>query len=194
MPTITSTPVQVPSNGQYLQFTNQTNPFYVEIGSNLYQVLFSGQGTSPANKIGIFKRAAASVGGPWTEKDAANSPDQGLQSGYGVVSINGTVITICYLQTNQFALRICQFDTATDTYEAPGPVFNLANPISRFAFVERSDSTFVVVAASVFRTFYLTYSGGAWGSATENIISLSGGLVLGGVIDSSDRIHLLWNT
>lgn len=191
MATITSTPVQVPSNGQYTQFTNQQNPFYVEIGANLYQVLFSSQGTSPANKIGIFKRAVTSVGGAWAEQDAAHSPDQGNQSGYGMVSVSGTTITVAYLQTGQVNLVRCTFDTTTGLWGTPSSAFVLPQAVSYFAFVQRSDSVYVVIAATTFRLYYLTSSGTGWSARTE--VLPSGGNVLSGVVDTSDNIHFLFN-
>lgn len=194
MPTITSTPVQV-GDGHWIQFKNQQNPFYVEVGSNLYQVLFTGTGISPSatttNRLGIFKRVAASVGGAWTEQDSSNTPDPGMQSGYGVVSVKGTVISICYLMVYQFDLKIVTYDTATDTWGMAGADYRLAYPLFRFAFVQRSDDIYVVVAGSPFRLYYLTYSAGAW--STQNDLLLEGGNVADGVIDASDRIHIVFN-
>lgn len=191
MPTINTTPVQVPSDGKSVQLSTQSAPFYVEIGSSLYQVLFSAQGTSPARTIGIFKRATASVGGPWTEMDAAGSPDQGNQSGYGVVSIKGTVITVAYLQVGQLNLRFAAYDTATDTWGSPSAIVVLPQSVFRFVFVQRSDNTYVVIAATTFRTYYLTNTAGVWSARTE--ILPSGGNIVAGVIDSADRIHYLFN-
>lgn len=196
MATINTTPVQVPSNGRYNQFSNQENPFYVEIGSSLYQILFSAQGPTLTRSVGIFKRASANVGGAWVEKDAAHSPDQGNQSGIGCVSVKGTVITIAYILFATTALRLCSFDTATDTYGTPGDTTTLpdylAVPSFHFCFVQRSDDTFVVVAAAQFYTYYLTNIAGVWGTATS--VLAVGGVVCCGVIDGSDRIHLALTT
>ncbi len=196
MATINTTPVQVPSNGRYNQLSNQENPFYVEIGSNLYQVLFSAQGPTLTRAVGIFKRASAAVGTAWVEKDAANSPDQGNQSGVGCVSVNGTVITIAYTIYGTAQLRLCSFDTATDTWGTPGDTVVLPDPLSvplfHFAFVQRSDDTFVIVAAAQFYLYYLTNIAGVWSAATS--ILATGGIVCGGVIDATDTIHLVVST
>ncbi len=191
MPTINTTPVQVPSNGRYNQFSNQENPFYVAVGTDLYQILYSNQGPTPTRAVGIFKRASSTVGAAWTEKDAANSPDQGNQSGLGCVSVKGTVITIAYLTTS-VTLRLCTFDTATDTWGAPGDPVTLpdfiAIPSFHFAFVQRADDTYVIVASAQFYIYYLTNIAGVWGTATS--VLPIGGIVCCGVIDSTDTIHL----
>lgn len=190
MPTIASTPVQIPPDGKWTQFTNQKNPFYVEIGSSLYTVLFSAQGTSPAAKIGVFRRAAADVGGAWAEQDASHSPAQGSQSGIGCVSVKGTVISVAYLQTGATVLAICTYDTATDTWGTASATFTLPQAVSRFAFVQRSDNVYVVLAATIFRIYYVTYSG-TWGTRTD--LLPSGGNVVDAVIDSTDQTHVLLN-
>ncbi len=111
------------------------------------------------------------------------------------MSVNGTVITIAYILFASTALRLCNFDTSTDTWSAPGDTTILpdwpatANFPIRFCFVQRSDDTFVIVAAAQFFTYYLTNTAGVWGTATS--ILPIGGIVCGGVIDTSDRIHLL---
>ncbi len=196
MPTINTTPVQVPSNGRYNQYQNQDNPFYVKVGTSLYQVLFSAQGPSVPRAVGIFKRTANAVGTAWTEKDAANSPDQGNQAGIGCVSVNGTVITIAYILFASTALRLCSFDTSTDTWGTPGDTTTLpdflATPSFHFCFVQRSDDTFVVVAAAQFYTYYLTNIAGVWGTATS--VLPIGGVVCCGVIDSTDTIHIAIST
>jgi len=196
MPTINTTPVQVPPNGRYNQYSNQENPFYVEIGSSLYQILFSAQGPTVTRSVGIFKRASAAVGSSWVEKDAANSPDQGNQAGIGCVSVNGTVITVAYILFASTALRLCSFDTSTHTWGTPGDTTTLPDflsvPSFHFAFVQRSDDTFVIVAAAQFYTYYLTNIAGVWGTATS--ILPIGGVVCCGVIDSTDTIHLALTT
>ncbi len=196
MATITTTPVQVPSNGRYNQFSNQDNPFYVNVGTDLYQVLFSAQGPSVPRAAGIFKRTANAVGTAWIEKDAANSPDQGNQAGIGCVSVNGTVITIAYVLFASTALRLCSFDTSTDTWGSPGdttvlPDF-IAVPSFHFCFVQRSDDTFVIVAAAQFYTYYLTNIAGVW-SAAISVLPI-GGIVCCGVIDATDTIHIAIST
>ncbi len=195
MPTINTTPVQVPSNGRYNQFSNQENPFYVAVGTDLYQILFSAQGPMITRSVGIFKRASAAVGGSWVEQDAANSPDQGNQSGIGCISVKGTVITIAYL-TVAVTVRLCTYDTATDTWGTPGNTVTLpdfiAVPSFHFAFVQRSDDTYVIVACAQFYTYYLTNIAGVWGTATS--VLPIGGVVCCGVIDSTDTIHLALTT
>jgi len=193
MPVITSTPVQVaPPPGSFRQFASEVNPFLFKVGTSLYQVLVSAQGTGPAllRVLGIFK--STDNGNTWTEMDSANSPDQGNQSGYGVSLISGGVITSAYLKTGQTVMLRCDFDTATDRWGTPSSAITVPFTLTTFCFLRRSDGTLVVVAGSNAHIYYFTSSGAGWSGIT-NLLG-SGGQVFIGVIDSTDTIHLLLNT
>ncbi len=192
MATIITTPAQIPVDGKATPPSSQVTPYYCEIGSDLYQVLYSSQGTSPENSLRILKRAAADINGAWVEKDATHSPDQGNQSGSLTVSVKSTTISIAYLQTGNLNLRVVTFDTTTDLWGSPGPIFVLPATTAKFVFVQRSDNTYVVVGAWAFRIYYITYAAGTW-SSLVNVLT-SGGAMVQGVIDSSDRIWFLINT
>jgi hypothetical protein len=195
MATITSTPVQIPSDGQALQFSSQVNPFYAEVGSSLYQVLYSNQGTSPAKSVHMLKRATATTGGAWVEQDVSHSPDVGHQTGVASVSVLGTTIAICYLilVNNTFGnppipyFKICEYDTLTDTWGTPTAQIILPSLPQKFVFVQRSDLTYVVVGGYAFRIYVITNTAGVWSSI--NFVRNPGGLIVNqGWIDSSNNI------
>jgi hypothetical protein len=177
-------PIQVAPVATYRQLLSG-NPSYFEVGTDLYQLLYSG------TAIGMFKRAVSDVGGTWIEQDAGGSPGRGIQTGIGSASLNGTIIAVCYLTTsgsipNAF-LTICEYDTATDTWGTPTAPIILPSAMQQFVFVQRSDLTYVVVGCYALRIYAITNTSGVWSSI--NYIRNPGGLILNqGWIDASDNI------
>lgn len=188
-----SAPVQV-GTAQYRPPVTGQGPYYFEIGSNLYQVLVSAQGGSPAGLIGVFKRAASDIGGTWTLMNASGSPDQGNQSGYFKATLDpsGTVIHVAYLTVGQVNVRIASYNTSTDTWGPPTVPLSVPSTLTTFAFVQRTDLTFVLVGGSISTFYYATNIGGIWGPVTA--IAPHATTVLDGVIDSANTIHVLFNS
>lgn len=183
--TATVLPYQIPSDSTYSQFLNGTTPTYFHVGTNLYCVLCN------AHTLGVFKRAAASAGGSWTLMDSSHSPDAGSQSRYAKVTINsgGTILAVAYLTTGQTSVKICTFNTGTDTWGTATAGVTVESPLTTFAFVQRSDNTFVVVGGGTNHLYYITNTGGTWSGPTN--LFLNPTKVIDGCIDSSDRIHFL---
>lgn len=196
MPTVTDPPVQVSaSDPEYRQSRQETNPFYFEIGSNLYQVLVAAQGSQ--RKLGIFKRATSSLQGAWTVQDAANSPDATHQLGYLYPILNGTTIYVFYILTSDNLFHMCTFDTLTDTWGAPtsGASFAGASGVfnRNFTAYQQSGGDFVVVFATSTNLYYATLSSGVW-SAITNIFSGTVSKLYSGVVDGADNFWFLMVT
>jgi hypothetical protein len=145
-----------------------------------------------ANRLGMFKRATASVGGAWAEMDSTHAPTS--QSGYGHALKSSTTIAVCYLPTGNTTAKIVEFDTGTDLWGTPTAALTLLSSLSTFAFVRRSDNTYVLVAGRASVVYYATNTAGTWSGTTILLTLASGIVVMGGVIDSSDRIWVLLNT
>ncbi len=161
-------------------------PFEFLVGGFFYQVLWNSGG-----RLGIFRRQA-SVGGSFTEIDATNAPT-GI-SGYGRATLRGTIIAVCYMLPGLTTVKIVEFNTVSSGWGIPTAALTLLATTATFAFEKRSDGTYVFVAGRPNVVYYATNTGGAW-SGTHILLTLGSGIVvLGGVIDSSDRIWLLLNT
>jgi prealbumin domain-containing protein len=185
-----SAPVQV-GGALYRPPLSGIGPYYFQIGSNLYQILCSSAGI-----IGVFKRAAANIGGSWTQMNTSGSPDQGNQSGYYKCTLDptGTKIQIAYLTTGQLNIKICSYNTVPDTFGPATGNLTVPSALSTFAFVQRSDLTFVIVAGapSVYPLYYVTNTGGLWGPIT--LLASNSHTVIDGIIDSFNTIHFIFNT
>lgn len=161
-------------------------PFEFLVGGFLYQVLWNS-----GNRLGMFRRQA-SVGGSFTEIDATNAPT-GI-SGYGRATLRGTVIAVCYMLPGLTTVKIVEFNTVSSGWGTPTASLTLLATTATFAFEKRSDGTYVFVAGRPNVVYYATNTGGTW-SGTHILLTLGSGIVvLGGVIDSADRIWLLLNT
>lgn len=203
MPTITATPVQVSNTPPYRQGggTNfgEHNPFYLQVGSNLYQVLAQTQ-TAANPRIGVFKRAVSDIGGAWVDQseglDSANSPDIGSQTGilhvFDDTALTGK-ICILYLLTGFTDLKIVEFDTATDTWGTPTASVTVQNFSQRWGFTRRSDGTYVVLGNRTGHLYYILNSGGTWGSITDTSLAVNSSIEQGGLLDSSDRSWVVVN-
>lgn len=188
----TNAPVQVSSDAQYRPFTPGIGPYEFKVGTNLYQVLVSAQGGSPEGKVGMFKRAIANVGGAWAEMNAAGSPDQGNQSGYGkaVLSVSGTIITVAYLVTGQLNLKLCSFNTMTDSWGSPTAAVTVESALGTFAFGQQPSGQYVIVAGGINHLYYITNLGGVW-SAIQNIFLNPRTTVYDGFVDSTGATHFV---
>jgi len=191
-----SAPIQV-GTAEYRPPTSGVGKYYFEIGANLYQVLVSAQGGSPQGLIGVFKRATSNIGGSWALMNATASPDQGNQSGYYKCTIDptGTVIQIAYLTVGQLNLKIASYNTVTDTWGTPTAALTVPLALSTFAFVQRPDFTFVLVAGAsgtLFPLYYALNTSGAWGPLT--LLASSNHIVLDGFLDASGTIYILFNS
>ncbi len=156
------------------------------VGGFLYQVLWNS-----GNRLGMFRRQA-SVAGAFTEIDATNAPT-GI-SGYGRATLRGTIIAVCYMLPGNTTVKIVEFNTVSSGWGIPTAALTLLATTATFAFEKRSDGTYVFVAGRPNVVYYATNTGGAW-SGTHILLTLGSGIVvLGGVIDSADRIWLLLNT
>ncbi len=161
-------------------------PFEFLVGGFFYQVLWNSGG-----RLGMFRRQA-SVGGSFTEIDATNAPT-GI-SGYGRATLRGTIIAVCYMLPGLTTVKIVEFNTVSSGWGIPTAALTLLATTATFAFEKRSDGTYVFVAGRPNVVYYATNTGGAW-SGTHILLTLGSGIVvLGGVIDSADRIWLLLNT
>jgi len=177
---------QVPSDTTYRALLSG-GKYEFHIGSYVYQVLFNSAG-----KLGVFRRAAASSGSAWTLMDSVHAP--GSLSGNGEVTQSGTTIAIAYLETGNVNMRIVEFETVTDTWGTPTIAKAMISSLATFAFVRRSDNTYVIVAGRPNTIYLVTNTGGLWSGFTILATLGSGATVLSGVIDSSDRIWPLINT
>ncbi len=177
---------QVASDPTYRAFLSG-GKYEFHIGAYVYQVLFNSAG-----KLGVFRRAAVSSGSSWTLMDAVHAP--GSLSGNGQVTQSGTTIAIAYLESGNSNMRIVEFSTVTDTYGTPTIAKAMLSTLATFAFVRRSDNTYVIVAGRPNTIYLVTNTGGLWSGFTILASLLSGAAVLSGVIDSSDRIWTLINT
>lgn len=202
MPVVTDVPVQISTDPTYRQAggTNfgELNPFYFKVGSNLYLLLAAVQ--TAEKRIGMFKRAVSDVQGTWTVQpnglDAANAPDSGSQSGrlqvFDDTAATGK-IAVLYLMTDLTSLKICEFDTNTDTWGTPTASVTVADLSNKWGFTRRSDGTYVVIGGRSGHLYYILNSGGVWGSITDTSLAASVGLLAGGLIDASDNSYVLLN-
>ncbi len=158
-------PIQVSSDAQFRQSASEINPYYLEVGTDLYQVLVASQGEA---KIGVFKRAKSDIEGTWADQpdglDDANSPDNTAQSGYLNVVKNGTKLAILYLLDDFVSLKIVEFETDTDTYGSPTSALTIPTSAGSFCFFLRG-STYTVIGAGT-DTYAVTNTGGTWSSIT----------------------------
>lgn len=192
---VTDPPVQVGTDPQFRQpgGTNFSgiNPFMFEVGTNLYQSLAAVQ--VGEKLLGMFKRAISDTGGSWTLLDSAHSPDQNNISGSAQSLYNSTTgkIAVLYILSDNSGVKICEFDTATDTWGTPSAKLSYTVFGTQFAFCVRSDGTYVVIGTTTSgHLFYATYNG-SWSSV--NTLLSSPVQVFGGIIDSSNTIHFLLN-
>ncbi len=197
MPVVTDVPVQLSSDPQFRQAggTNfgELNPFFFEVGTDLYLLLAAVQ---TENKIGMFKRAASDVQGAWTEMDSAGSPDPTTQSGklevFDDTAATG-VIAVLYLLTDGTSLKICEFDTATDTWGTPTASVTVSNLVQKHGFTRRSDGVYVVIGGRSGHLYYILNTAGTWGSITDTSLASTVGVLAGGLIDASDNSYVLLN-
>lgn len=192
MATITNPPVQVSSNHPgYRQSNTEINSYYFEIGSNLYIVLIRSQIADLANIIGVFKRAANDYNGAWTEMDTAGSPDQG-SAVECYATVTGTTLAIFYILSGNTSVKICEFDTATDTYGTPTAGLTVSNFSQNFAFGVKSNGDYVIVGNTSTHLYYAVNSAGTWGSITNLVANTS--VVLCDETDSvNDVMYLFTN-
>ncbi len=192
-PSACGDPIQVsPDDAQFRQSASEINPYYFEIGTQLYQVLVASQGEA---KIGVFKRAKSSIEGAWAEEDSASSPDNAAQSGYLNVVKNGTKLAILYLLDDFVSLKIVEFDTATDTYGSPTSALTIPTSNGTFAFVLKG-SMYVVIgsgpATLSANTYVVTNTGGTWSSIT-NIIAAPAITLYGALLDVFGMLRFFGN-
>jgi hypothetical protein len=91
-------------------------------------------------------------------------------------------------------VKIVEFDAVAGTWGTPTASLTLLSSAATFAFVKRSDNTYVFVVGRPNVVYYATNTAGVW-SGTHVLLTLGSGIVvLDGVIDSSDRVWLLLNT
>lgn len=203
MPTITAQPIQLSNTPPYRQAggTNfgELNPFVFKVGSNLYWLAAETQTTS-GKRIGMFKRAVSAAQGVWTTQsdglDSANSPDAGSQSGRLQVfddSATTGKIAVLYLLTDLTSLKICEFDTNTDTWGTPTASVTVADLSNKWGFTREADGTYLVIGGRSGHLYYITNSGGVWSAVTDTTLAASVGLLAGGLIDGSDNSFVLLN-
>jgi len=203
MPTVTSTPVQISTDPPYRQAggTNfgELNPFFFKVGTDFYMLLAEVQSTT-AKRIGMFKRAISNIGGGWSSQpdglDSANAPDSGSQSGrlqvFDDTATTGK-IAVLYLLDDLTSLKICEFDTATDTWGTPTAAVTVANVSNKFGFTRRSDSVYVVIGTRTGHLYYILNTTGTWGSIIDTSLAATANVVAGGLIDASDNSFVLLN-
>ncbi len=178
--------IQVAGDATYRAFLSG-GQYEFKVGSYLYQVLFSS-----TNQLGIFKRLATSAGGAWTHLDTSHAPAG--QSGNGKVLVSGTTIAVAYLLVGNITMHLVEFDTTTDLWGTPSAPRNMASTLATFCFVRHSDNTYVIVAGAPFIVYRVTYASGVWSGTVVLGSFASGAVVLGGVIDSSNRIWAAINS
>ncbi len=181
-------PIQVSSDAQFRQSASEINPYYFEVGTDLYQVLVASQGEA---KIGIFKRAKSSTEGAWAEQDSGSSPDNTAQSGFLNVIKNGTKLAILYLLDDFVSIKIVEFDTATDTYGAPTSALTIPSSAGTFGFVLKG-SRYVVIGSGSTGTYVVTNTGGAWSSIAV-VLATPSMVIYGALLDVFGMLRFFGN-
>ncbi len=190
MPVVTSPPVQISaSDPEFRQSRSEFNPDYLQVGTNLYQVLVAAQASQ--RKLGVFKRATSNVGGAWVVQDSSNSPDAGFQVGYLYPVYNSStgIIRVFYILTGDSLFHYCDFDTNTDTWGAPiasssyagaSGVFNRS-----FLAYQKSNGDYVGLFNTSTDLYFFTVIGGV-SSAITSLLTATATLVGNGVVDGAD--------
>ena len=171
---------------------NVASPF--EYSGNLYCVLLGPVGPGPYS-LTIWK--STDSGTTWNALDAAHHPTSASGSMVPAFDQDHTIVVAYLPDNNGNPISLINFDLATETwgaaYAAGGPTANLVLQ----TFLSPTGDVIVIYSVTfggIFGLPAVRYSAGTWGTAFDVAANFAGSksIFCGGVMDSSDVLHVFW--